>query len=76
MLGGLLGTLLGLGLASLVGVVVNGYLRSQGLVGVRPELPVAIAVAGVVGAGLLAVAAGAVPARRAARLPAREAVEA
>jgi ABC-type antimicrobial peptide transport system permease subunit len=59
-----------------VGVVVNGYLRSQGLVGVSAELPLAIAVAGVVGAGLLAVLAGAIPARRAARLPAREAVEA
>jgi len=76
LLGGLIGTLGGLGLASLVGVVVNGYLRSQGLVGVRPELPLAIAVAGVAGAGLLAVLAGAIPARRAARLPAREAVEA
>jgi putative ABC transport system permease protein len=75
-IGGFLGTLLGLGLASVVGVVVNGYLRSQGLEGVRPELPVTIAVAGVIGAGLLAVLAGGPPARRAARLPAREAVEA
>jgi ABC-type antimicrobial peptide transport system permease subunit len=75
-LGGIVGTLLGVGLASLVGVVANGYLRDQGLAGVRPELPVATAVAGVVGAGLLAVLAGAIPARRAARLPAREAVEA
>jgi ABC-type antimicrobial peptide transport system permease subunit len=75
-IGGLVGTLLGLGLASVVGVVVNGYLRSQGLEGVRPELPLGIAVVGVVGAGLLAVAAGGPPARRAARLPAREAVEA
>jgi putative ABC transport system permease protein len=75
-IGGLLGTLLGLGLASVVGVVVNGYLRSQGLEGVRPELPLTIAVAGVVGAGLLALLAGGPPARRAARLPAREAVEA
>jgi putative ABC transport system permease protein len=75
-IGGFLGTLLGLGLASVVGVIVNGYLRNQGLEGVRPELPVTIAVAGVVGAGLLAVLAGGPPARRAARLPAREAVEA
>jgi putative ABC transport system permease protein len=75
-IGGFLGTLLGMGLASVVGAVVNGYLRGQGLEGVRPELPVTIAVAGVVGAGLLAVLAGGVPARRAARLPAREAVEA
>jgi hypothetical protein len=75
-IGGLLGTLLGLGLASVVGVVVNGYLHSQGLEGVRPELPVTIAMASVVGAGLLALLAGGPPARRAARLPAREAVEA
>jgi hypothetical protein len=75
-IGGFLGTLLGLGLASAVGVVVNGYLRNQGLEGVRPELPVTIAVAGMVGAGVLAVLAGGPPARRAARLPAREAVEA
>jgi ABC-type antimicrobial peptide transport system permease subunit len=76
LVGGLLGTLLGMGLAAAVGVVVNSYLQSQGLEGVRPELPVAIAFAGVVGAGLLAVLAGGPPARRAARLPAREAVEA
>ncbi|MGH9211392.1 MAG: ABC transporter permease [Acidimicrobiales bacterium] len=75
-IGGLVGTLLGLALATLVGVVVNGYLRNQGLEGVRPELPVTIAVAGVVGAGLLAILAGAAPARRAARLSPREAVEA
>jgi putative ABC transport system permease protein len=75
-IGGLVGTVFGMGLASLVGVVVNGYLRSQGLVGVRPELPLSVAVSGVIGAGVLAVLAGAPPARRAARLPAREAVEA
>jgi putative ABC transport system permease protein len=75
-IGGLLGTAVGLGLASSVGLVVNGYLRSQGLAGVRPQFPVAVAVGAVLGAGLLAVVAGAVPARRAARLPAREAVEA
>lgn len=75
-LGGLLGTIFGMGLAALVGVVVNGYLRSQGLEGVRPELPLTVAAAGVLGAGLLAVLAGALPARRAARLSAREAVEA
>lgn len=75
-IGGFVGTLLGIALASSVGVVVNGYLRSEGLEGVRPELPVTIAVASVVGAGLFAVLAGGPPARRAARLPAREAVEA
>ncbi len=75
-IGGAIGTVAGLGLASLVGLVVNGYLRSQGLVGVRPQFPLTVAAAAVVGAGLLAVVAGALPARRAARLPAREAVEA
>lgn len=75
-IGGLVGTLLGLGLASLVGVVVNGYLHSEGLAGVRPQIPYGIAAASVAGAGLLAVVAGGIPARRAARLSAREAVEA
>lgn len=75
-LGGLLGTLLGMALATAVGTVVNGYLRSQGLEGVSPELPVPVVVASVMGAGLLAVLAGGPPARRAARLPAREAIEA
>jgi putative ABC transport system permease protein len=75
-IGGLLGTLLGLGLAAAVGAVVNGYLRSQGLEGVRPELPLVVAAAGVVGAGLLALLAGGPPAGRAARLSPREAVEA
>jgi putative ABC transport system permease protein len=75
-IGGVLGTVFGLGLASAVGLVVNGYLRSQGLAGVQPQFPVIVAVGAVLGAGLLAVVAGAVPARRAARLAAREAVEA
>jgi putative ABC transport system permease protein len=75
-IGGLVGTLLGLGLAAVVGMVVNGYLHSEGLAGVRPQIPLEIAAAGVIGAGLLAVVAGSIPARRAARLPAREAVDA
>jgi cell division protein FtsX len=75
-IGGLVGTLLGLGLASLVGLVVNGYLHSEGLAGVQPQIPYGIAALSVAGAGVLAVVAGGIPARRAARLPAREAVEA
>lgn len=75
-IGGVLGTLLGLGLAALVAVVVNGYLHSEGLAAIQLQVPLGIAAASVVGAGLLAMIAGGVPARRAARLPAREAVEA
>ncbi|MGH9285569.1 MAG: ABC transporter permease, partial [Acidimicrobiales bacterium] len=75
-IGGALGTLLGFGVARAVGSVVNGYLRSQGLRGVSLSLPLTILASGVIGSTLLALAAGAVPARRAARLPAREAVDA
>lgn len=74
--GGALGTLLGFGLAALVGTVVNGFLEQEGLTGVSLQLPFSIGAAAVVGSGLLGVVAGGIPARRAARLPAREAVEA
>lgn len=73
--GGLLGTVLGLTLARAVGAIVDGYLRGQGLAGVHVGTPVALGIATVTGSTLLALVAGAVPARRAARLPAREAVE-
>lgn len=76
LVGGLLGTILGLGVAGVVGAVVNGYLRSQGLVGVRPVLPLALAASTVIGAGVLSLVAGGLPAWRAAHLPAREAVDA
>lgn len=72
--GGVAGTALGIATASLVGAVVNGYLSQQGLEGVELAVPISIVLAGIGGATLLALAAGAVPARRAARLPAREAV--
>jgi hypothetical protein len=74
-LGGVIGTVLGLALARLVAAIVDGYLTSQGLAGVHVSTPYQLAVATVVGATVLAVAAGALPAWRAARLPAREAVE-
>lgn len=74
LVGGLLGTLAGWAVAKLVAAVVSGYLTSQGLAGVGADLPVVVAVGGVLGSGLLALVAGAVPALRAARLPAREAV--
>jgi ABC-type antimicrobial peptide transport system permease subunit len=74
--GGALGTLLGFVIARTVAAVVNGYLTSQGLVGVRLGIPGLIVAGGIGGATLLALAAGAAPAWRAAHLPAREAVDA
>ena len=74
LVGGTFGTLLGVGIAAAVGAVVNSYLSAQGLEGVRVVASVPVMTAGVVGAALLAVVAGVVPAQRAARLPAREAV--
>jgi ABC-type antimicrobial peptide transport system permease subunit len=72
--GGLVGTFLGWAIADAVGVVVNRYLSQQGLEGVRLGLPVPLLVGGIAGATILALIAGTVPALRAARLPAREAV--
>jgi hypothetical protein len=72
--GGALGTALGVAVAFAVGLVVNDYLTAQGLEGVRVVAPALVVAGGILGATVLAVAAGAVPARRAARLPAREAV--
>jgi hypothetical protein len=74
-LGGLIGTVLGLALARLVAVVVNGYLTSQGLAGVHVGIPYLLGLSAVAGSVILALLAGTFPARRAARLPAREAVE-
>jgi ABC-type antimicrobial peptide transport system permease subunit len=74
--GGLCGTLLGFLIAQTVAAVVNGYLTSQGLVSVRLGIPGVIVAGGIGGAALLALVAGALPAWRAAHLPAREAVDA
>jgi len=72
--GGVLGAFTGLLISRFVGGVVNGYLAEQGLRGVQLEVPVVTMAATVVGATVLAVLAGTLPAIRAARLPAREAV--
>ena len=74
--GGVLGTAGGFGAALGVSAIVNRYLAAQGLARVELGLPVPILVGSVVGSTLLALAAGALPARRAARLPARVAMEA
>jgi ABC-type antimicrobial peptide transport system permease subunit len=75
LIGGALGTLAGWGAAKAVGVAVNGYLASQGLAGARVIFPVTLVAGAVAGSTVLAVVAGAVPALRASRLPAVEAME-
>jgi cell division protein FtsX len=75
-LGGILGAALGVAIAMGVGAVVNAYLTSEGLAGTHVGVPTLIALGAVAGATVLAVVAGAVPAWRAAKLPAREAVDA
>jgi ABC-type antimicrobial peptide transport system permease subunit len=72
--GGLLGAFGGFVVARIVGTVVNGYLREQGLRGIELTVPAQTMTATVAGATALAVLAGTLPALRAARLPAREAV--
>jgi FtsX-like permease family/MacB-like periplasmic core domain len=72
--GGVIGTTAGWLIARALAGVVNGYLQKQGLAGVSLGVPTTVLVGGVVGATLLALVAGTVPAQRAARLPAREAM--
>ncbi|MCU1458343.1 MAG: macB [Actinomycetia bacterium] len=72
--GGLLGTVGGWGIARTLGSVVNRYLSHQGLVGVQVGMPAVVALGGIVGATVLALLAGTVPAQRAAGLPARQAM--
>ncbi len=75
LLGGVLGTLGGYGAAFAVSQVVNSYLARQGLAGVTLGFPAVVIIGSITGAFFLAVGAGALPARRAAALPAREAME-
>jgi ABC-type antimicrobial peptide transport system permease subunit len=75
LVGGVLGTALGLGAVAVTGTVVNRYLVDQGLAGVDlGGVPLVTALIGVGGSVLLALLAATWPALRAARLPAREAV--
>ena len=73
-IGGALGVAVGWAMALIVGAVVNGYLAQQRLVGVNLSLPVWVIAGVLAGSTLLALAAGTLPAARAARMPAREAV--
>ena len=72
--GGMAGTALGWAIARGVGAVVNGYLSAQRLAGVEVTLPLVVLTGGTLGAAALALLAGTVPAVRAARLPARDAM--
>ncbi len=74
LVGGALGAVAGWLIAQIVGGVVNGYLVEQGLLGIQLELPLTTMLATVAGSTILAILAGTLPAVRAARLPAREAV--
>jgi ABC-type antimicrobial peptide transport system permease subunit len=74
--GGVLGTALGAVIALVIGGLANQYLEAQGLAGVTLDIPVLLPLGAVLGATAVAVTAGVFPARRAARLPAREAMEA
>lgn len=74
LIGGAVGTAAGWTMARILGGAVNGYLTQQGLAGVRVSVPVLLLAAGVLGSTALALVAGVLPAQRAARLPAREAV--
>ena len=74
--GGVAGVGAGWLIARTVGLAVNRYLAKEGLAGVHMGLSMLIAVGGLVGSVLLALVAGSAPAVRAARLPAREAVNA
>ena len=76
LVGGVLGTALGGLIAVVIGGLANQYLESQGLAGVRLDIPPLLPLGAVLGATVVAIAAGVIPARRAARLPAREAMEA
>jgi len=72
--GGVIGAIGGWVIARVVGSVVNGYLASQGLVRVELVFPMTVLAGAVLGSTALAAIAGSLPAVRAARLPAREAV--
>jgi putative ABC transport system permease protein len=75
--GGIGGTVIGALLAQVLAAQVTEYLSEQGIamegIGVG-DLPFTVLVGGVLGSALLAIIAAMVPALRAARMPAREAV--
>jgi hypothetical protein len=72
--GGIIGSVFGYGLARALAGVDNQYLAKENLPGVTFGWPVALLAGAVAGATLLALVAGTIPAQRAARLPARQAM--
>jgi FtsX-like permease family/MacB-like periplasmic core domain len=72
--GGVLGAAAGWAVARAVAATVNAYLVRQGMLGVALVSPLGGLAAVVGGSTMLALAAGALPAVRASRLPAREAM--
>ena len=73
--GGIAGSIVGVGVAEILGLGVNNYLVGQGLGAIDlTVISPPIIAGGVVGASLLALVAAAVPALLGARVPAREAV--
>ena len=73
--GGTIGSLAGIGVAEILGLVVDNYLIQQGLGSVDlTSISGIVVIGGVAGSAILALIAAAVPALLAARLPAREAV--
>lgn len=73
--GGIIGAVLGTGVAAILGLTVNHYLASQGVAPLHLIFNPQIPLAAVAGATALAVVAGVLPARRAAHLSAKEAVD-
>ena len=76
LMGGIVGTALGIVIFIGIGDIADGYLTSQGLRGVPISLAWYIPAGAVVGATAVSVVAGVFPSRQASRLSAREAVEA
>jgi len=72
--GGVIGAALGYAVAQTVAAVVNGYLADQGLEAAEIVVSPLVLAGTVIGSAALATLGGAVPAWRAARLPARDAV--
>ncbi len=74
--GGALGSGIGIAVFYGIGQIANSYLAAQALPGVPITLAWQIPVGAIVGATVISIGAGAIPARRASRVGARQAVEA